>query len=296
MGAGTQAVTVDTTTDGVPSLLLPFLDHRVRTCNPLLDIRAHHSALTCSTAVSLLVAIVFDEGAGPNIYRVCGATAGSRAVEPLASHDGQAAAVWNLRHPHNRATLVQWRIPDALRGHVGAWALTCPVSTSGGAGTLILFPTHADAGMLHSGWASGTLPQQLVTAALSGRPVPLSSVDAVTVPWVSVLSTKSRVPPLEGLVHAQWPRDDMDAGVAVIEGAVLRTTWVWDAPPANSRALVRAPLALPEGVGLGMLLTCAGTAVCGVLMPGHVLGRTAERAPPNAGAVHLHKFIPWGHQ
>jgi len=298
----------------VPALLAPFLEAPLAR-SVFLDVARFFSSLTCRVAASLVVPVAFDAACAPRLFRVSGATAGSRAVEPLAHHDGQLAALWDLRGGH--AQLRAWDLPPRLRGHVGAWAFVCPVRAAGRRAMLVCCPYFADAGLVHGDWASGRLPGLLWQLCKHGERVALDAVDTVVLPWLPVLSARSRVPALEGLAHprgaSKRKKGDL-AGAAVIDTASLRVTLAWSASaePVKERAerragrrgggigrgrervpedeLVRAPpLALPEALGLAMFVVLLeqhdgddrrdpeDVLAC-VLAPGHILGRTAALA------------------
>lgn len=230
---------------GVPSRLAPFLEAPLAR-SVFLDVARFYSSLTCRVAASLVVPVTFDPACAPRLYRVSGATAGSRAVEPLAHHDGQLAALWDLRGGH--AQLRAWDLPPSLRGHVGAWAFVCPARAAGRRAALVCCPFYADAGFVHGDWASGRLPGLLWQLCKRGARVALDAVDTVVLPWLPVMSARSRVPALEGLAHSRGfgtgagagpgpeKREGMGHvhGAAVVDTASLRVTLAWSAESAES--------------------------------------------------------------
>lgn len=250
---------------GVPSFLAPFLVLPFER-SVLLDTALFFSSLTCRVAASLVVPIVFDDASAPTLHRVVGATAGSHAIEPPAHQNGQIAAVWNLKQAGTRAQVRAWTLPPHLVGHVGAWAFACPVRAAGLDAMLLYCPFFADAGFIHQDWASGTLPQQLwelYIASVESKAESIeSNLDALVLPWIPVLSARSSIPVLKGLVHPRFQTADSDSdsddsddsdfgekeskankssdksseGGAVIEAAMVRISMAFSTPGSTPGA------------------------------------------------------------
>jgi hypothetical protein len=318
---------------GVPLCLARFMEAPLSR-SLLLDVARFYSSLTCRVAASLVVPLAFEAACAPRLFRVTGATAGSRAIEPPAHHDGQLAALWDLRG--SDAELRAWELPPHLRGHVGAWAFVCPVRAAGRPAALLCCPYFADAGLVHGDWASGLLPEHLWELCKRGARVPHAAADTLALPWLPVLSARARVPALEGLAHPrtahpQHPRGSQNSmshghadSAAVIDTASLRVTLAWSAELAplarplarRPRDEARVPLALPEALGLAFIIVLladadaedagADSVLACVLAPGHILGRAAVSAtakpiasPTPAAPIataSFRSFIPWGRQ
>jgi hypothetical protein len=301
--------------DGVPSFLAPFLEMPLSR-SVSLDTTLFFSSLTCRVAANMIVPITFDATCAPKLYRVVGANAGSRAIEPLAHVNGQLAAMWDLQNPASDAHLREWNLPLPLQGHVGTWAFACPVRAAGQRAMLLCCPIHYDAGFLHCDWASGVLPQQLWELFhATTQKLPLSVVDAVVLPWSHMMTARSRVPALGGLVHPRIDREcDQMAGAAVIDSAMIRVTLAWDAACCSSSSSagtgvdatrtrrhkredsVRKILALPENCGISFVVVINDAVVACLLIPGHLLVRNAAQADVTIAPINLQHYIPWGRQ
>lgn len=295
---------------GVPSVVRALLDARVAAPNPLLDVALQHGVLTARVIASLAVDMTYCKP--PRVMACSGATAAARRGVPLALHNGVPAAVWRLGGDTAAdARVLQWgaALAPCDHGVVSSLALAVPVLTALGSATLLMTVLHCDAGTVLDGWANGAAPQRLADAARAATDV-THDFDAVVVPHVPSLRTRSHVPAVEGLVHAQWPTtdgSDMEAGACVIEAAIVHAQWHWrgavdahGAVPWQPRAVL-APL---ESVVAVHVLVVDGAAVAAALLPCHLAAQLADyanravgRAADELAVCVLPKdVVPWGKQ